>query len=77
MTKREVLNGFAQIDGFISPDELRSRLGLQLDRRSFYSYLIRLSSQGLLERAGARRGQLAYRLTRRGQERLAFFMRQR
>jgi hypothetical protein len=30
MTKREILNEFAQSSGFISPDELRLRLRLAL-----------------------------------------------
>src|SRR5207245_6795016 len=40
------------------------------DRRSVYSYLLRLHRQGLLERKQTRRGTLAYRLTERGRARL-------
>jgi DNA-binding PadR family transcriptional regulator len=75
MTKQQVLNEFAQSNCFISPDEIRFRLHLQLDRRSFYSYLLRLARQGLLERAGTGRGRLVYRLTDRGMTRLEYFQR--
>ncbi len=72
MTKCEVLAAFAQTNEFISPDELRARLRLSLDRRSVYSYLLRLARQGLLERGGMGRGRLVYRLTKRGRARLEY-----
>ena len=73
MTKEEVLRVFAQEARFMKPDEVLSRLGFCLDRRSLYSYLNRLQKQGLLERIPtARRGQLAYRVTDRGRRRLAY-----
>jgi DNA-binding PadR family transcriptional regulator len=74
VTKREVLAEFSKSASPISPDELRFRLKLPLDRRSLYSYLLRLSRQGLLERTEARRGALRYRLTPRGQARLQYFV---
>ncbi len=72
MTKYEVLTAFAQASGFLTPDELRIRLRLSLDRRSVYSYLLRLARQDLLERGGTGRGRLAYRLTERGRARLQY-----
>lgn len=76
MTKLEVLRIFAQIRRFMKPDEVWHQLGRHLDRRSFYSYLDRLKKQGLIERnLNPRRGQLAYRLTQRGQGRLAYLQR--
>jgi DNA-binding PadR family transcriptional regulator len=75
MTKLQVLNEFAQSNCFISPDEIRFRLRSQIDRRSFYSYLLRLARQGLLQRAGKGRGQLVYRLTERGMARLQYLQR--
>ena len=77
MTKYEVLAAFAQTNGFLTPDELRMRLRLSLDRRSVYSYLLRLARQGLLERGGMGRGQLAYRLTERGRARLEYLKQRR
>jgi DNA-binding PadR family transcriptional regulator len=77
MTKYEVLAAFAQANGFLSPDELRIRLRLSLDRRSIYSYLLRLARQGLLERGGRGRGQLAYRLTERGRARVRYLEQRR
>ncbi len=70
MTKREILEFFAQTGGFFTPDELRVRLHWRLDRRSAYSYLQRLARQGLLERG--QWGRLAYRLMRRGRARLEY-----
>ena len=70
MTKREILDFFAQTGGFLTPDQLRVRLHWHLDRRSAYSYLQRLARQGLLERSPW--GRLAYRLTRRGHARLEY-----
>ena len=73
MTKLQVLIIFDQVGRFLKPDEVLARLPSRLDRRSLYSYLGRLRRQGLLERdSRSRRGQLAYRLTPRGQERLAY-----
>jgi hypothetical protein len=73
MTKREVLSVFHGAWGFITPDQVRVRLEPRPDRRSFYSYLLRLARQGLLERRQTRRGTLAYRLTERGRSRLRYF----
>jgi DNA-binding PadR family transcriptional regulator len=76
MTKQDVLAIFANSGGFLKPDEARKRLRTSLDRRSFYSYLLRLARQGLLRvRRGNRRGHLAYCLTERGQARLEYFRR--
>jgi len=73
MTKLEVLKIFAQSRRFMKPDEVWDQLGRRLDRRSLYSYLDRLKKQGLVERnLNPGRGQLAYRLTERGQGRLAY-----
>ncbi len=71
MTKREILDLFAQNGGFLTPDQLRVRLHWRLDRRSAYSYLQRLARQGLLERSPW--GRVAYRLTSRGYARLQYF----
>jgi DNA-binding MarR family transcriptional regulator len=76
MTKYQVLAAFARANHLLSPDELRARLGWRLDRRSVYSYLLRLSRQGLLEqRRSPVRGRLAYRLTERGHARMEYFRR--
>jgi DNA-binding PadR family transcriptional regulator len=73
MTKLGVLRIFARVGRFARPDEVWNQLARRLDRRSVYSYLDRLRRQGLLERLpNPRRGQLAYRLTPRGVERLAY-----
>jgi DNA-binding PadR family transcriptional regulator len=77
MTKYEVLTAFAQTSGFLTPDELRIRLRFRPDRRSVYSYLLRLARQGLLERGRTWRGRLTYRLTERGRARLEYLKRQR
>ncbi len=77
MTKYEVLAAFAQTNGFLTPDELRLRLRWSLDRRSVYSYLLRLARQGLLERGGMGRGHLVYRLTERGRARLQYLKQRR
>ena len=75
MTKRDVLAILAKRRDFQKPDEIAVHLP-GWDRRSVYSYLLRLYRQGLLERKpGARRGSLAYRLTGRGSERLDYFRR--
>ncbi len=71
MTKAEVLAIFAHRGGYLKPDDIL--LPSRPDRRSLYSYLLRLQRQGLLERMPAsRRGQLAYRITERGRDRLAY-----
>jgi hypothetical protein len=75
MTKYEVLCAFEASWGFVSPDQVRARINPHPDRRSMYSYLLRLAQQGLLDRTG-RRGTLAYRLTERGLARLRYFERQ-
>jgi DNA-binding PadR family transcriptional regulator len=74
VTKQLVLEIFAQNNNFIIPDQIWAALKRSLDRRSVYSYLLRLKRQGLLEtRANRRRGYLAYRLTERGHARLKYF----
>ena len=71
--KLSVLLIFAEAKGFLTPDQVRSKLQPRPDRRSFYSYLARLWKQGLLERVpNPRRGRLSYRITNRGQERVAY-----
>src|SRR6202162_484833 len=76
MTKEGVLTIFNRSGGFLSPDEVRANLRPYPNRRSFYSYLLRLSSQGLLERRTIGRGSLAYRLTDRGRARLEYLRHQ-
>jgi hypothetical protein len=49
VTKQLVLEIFAQNNNFIIPDQIWSALNRRLDRRSVYSYLLRLKRQGLLE----------------------------
>jgi hypothetical protein len=74
MTKQQVLEIFARRNNFTTPDQIWLGLSRRLDRRSVYSYLLRLKRQGLLEtHADVRRGQLAYRLTARGYARLKYF----
>jgi DNA-binding PadR family transcriptional regulator len=72
MTKSEVLEIFFSGGGFLTPDTVGRRLRQYRRRTSVYSYLLRLSRQGLLERVrvGTR---LAYRLTPRGVARLRYF----
>lgn len=73
MTKLEVLELFARTNGFLAPDRVWLGLQRRLDRRSVYSYLLRLKRQGLLETgANVKRGHLAYRLTQRGLTRLQY-----
>ena len=76
MTKREVLSIFDRAGGFLTPDQVRTKLQPPPDRRSVYSYVLRLNRQGLLERQQTRRGTLAYRLTERGRARLEYLKRQ-
>jgi len=76
MTKAQVLAIFLRSGKFLRPDEVCRQLRPVPDRRSFYSYLGRLRRQGLIERhPHARRGDLAYRLTARGQARLEYLRR--
>src|SRR5271166_6962419 len=78
VTKLSVLQIFAEAKGFLTPDQVCRKLQPSPDRRSLYSYLARLRSQGLLERgANRRRGWLSYRLTGRGEERLTYLRSQR
>ena len=74
MTKLSVLLVFAEANGFQTPDRARGKLQPSPDRRSFYSYLLRLQKQGLLERTpNASRGRLSYRITPRGRARISYF----
>jgi DNA-binding PadR family transcriptional regulator len=74
MSKPEVLEIFARGNSFIAPDHVWLRLNPRPDRRSVYSYLLRLKRQGLLETGpNVRRGNLTYRLTQRGHARLQYF----
>jgi DNA-binding PadR family transcriptional regulator len=73
VTKIEILAIFAAKGDFIAPDDIRDQLRLKPDRRSLYSYLLRLARQGLLERgANRRKGHLTYRLTQRGVDHLDY-----
>jgi len=72
MTKVEVLSIFDRSGGFLTPDQVCRKLQRSPDRRSAYSYLLRLSRQGLLERKQTGRGSLVYRLTERGRARLEY-----
>lgn len=77
MTKLEVLAILAANRDFLVPNDICVQLRPQPDRRSLYSYLLRLARQGLLERApNPRRGRLSYRLTQRGLDRIDY-LRQR
>ena len=73
MTKSDVLAVFAAASRPLRPDEVRWRLRTRLDRRSMYTYLLRLARQGLLKRAHAEWGRLSYALTPRGHARLEYF----
>jgi DNA-binding PadR family transcriptional regulator len=73
MSKREILEMFARSGNFLTPNHVWSGLGRRPDRRSVYSYLLRLKRQGLLETSpDTRRGRLTYRLTERGRARLEY-----
>jgi len=73
MSKREILEIFARLGNFISPDRVWLELKRLPDRRSVYSYLLRLKRQGLLEAGpNRRRGHLAYKVTERGLARLRY-----
>jgi DNA-binding PadR family transcriptional regulator len=71
MTKIEVLEIFYSADRILTPDGVGRRIRRYRRRSSVYSYLLRLSQQGLLERTriGSR---LAYRLTPRGIDRFLY-----
>lgn len=76
MTKLEVLRIFSQVNGFLKPDYVLGQLRPVPERRSLYSYLGRLKSQGLLDRHPiSRRGHLTYCLTERGRTRLEYLRR--
>jgi hypothetical protein len=77
MTKAEVLSIFNRSGRFMTPDEVRGQLRPLPNRRSLYSYVLRLARQGLLERRQTQRGTLAYRLTERGRARLEYLQRAR
>ena len=65
MTKREILEIFAHSGDFLTPDRIWLALQKQLDRRSVYSYLLRLKRQGLLETGpNTKRGHLAVPIDR-------------
>jgi DNA-binding PadR family transcriptional regulator len=74
MTKLEVLGIFHDEDRSLTPDSVGRRIGRYRRRTSVYSYLLRLSRQGLLERTliGTR---IAYRLTSRGMDRFEYLRR--
>jgi DNA-binding PadR family transcriptional regulator len=74
MTKIEVLEIFYSTQRILTPDAVGRRIRQYRCRCSVYSYLLRLSRQGLLERTriGSR---LAYRLTQRGIDRLLYLRR--
>jgi len=60
MSKPEVLEIFARGSSFITPDRVWVALKPRPDRRSVYSYLLRLKRQGLLETGpNVRRGNLS------------------
>lgn len=71
MTKIEVLEIFYSADRILSPDSVGRRIRRYRRRTSVYSYLLRLSRQGLLERTHIG-NRLAYRLTPRGIDRLLY-----
>jgi DNA-binding PadR family transcriptional regulator len=75
MTKSQVLEVFERSHAFITPDQVRLELHPSPDRRSLYTYLLRLLRQGLLESNQGGRGRLAYRLTDRGRKRLEYLRR--
>jgi len=74
MTKLEVLGIFYDADRSLTPDSVGARIRRYRRRTSVYSYLLRLSRQGLLERTrvGTR---LAYHLTPRGEDRFVYLRR--
>ena len=77
MTKYQVLAIFAESASFLKPDDIWLKLRLRPDRRSVYSYLLRLRQQGLLDRGyGPGSGRLRYGLTARGRKRLEYLRQQ-
>ena len=72
MTKIKVLTIFAATAQFMTPDDVRKSLREYRYRSSVYSYLSRLHRQGLLERDDERWRRVAYRISSRGIQRLAF-----
>ena len=73
MTKLSVLLIFAEAKTVLTPSQICHKLRLGPDLRSIYSYLSRLQAQGLLERGPNRcRGHLTYRITEKGQKRIAY-----
>ena len=78
LTKLSVLQIFAEAKSFLTPDQVCGKLQPSPDLRSLYSYLARLRGQGLLERApNPQRGCLSYRLSSRGEERIAYLRAQK
>ena len=71
MTKIEVLEIFHSANRILTPDGVGRRIRRYRRRCSVYSYLLRLSRQGLLERTYIA-SRLAYRLTPRGIDRLLY-----
>ncbi len=71
MTKREVLEILCAYAHPLTPDAVRRQLRGFHYRCSVYSYLFRLHKQGLLRRTRIQ-GRIAYAISPRGMERLAF-----
>ena len=69
--KSRVLELFAINQRLLTPDSVRRRLQGNRQRSTVYSYLSRLSRQGLLELV--QRKPVAYRITQKGIARLKFF----
>jgi len=72
MTKQEVLEIILRSGRCVTPDSVCRRLRGFHHRCSVYSYLFRLHKQGLLLRQTVH-GRIAYQISQRGIERLAFF----
>jgi len=74
MNKKFVLETFANRSFPLRPDDLREICLSHYARTSVYAYLLRLAKQKLLERmlVGKR---IAYRITKRGMERLEYLKR--
>ena len=73
MSKQEVLQIFFENARPLTPDEVCRQLRGFHFRSSVYSYLFRLHKQGLLLRQTLY-GRVAYQISRRGIERLLFFL---
>ena len=71
--KRQTLAIF-QERGWMNPATFAALSGMR-PKRGVYSYLSRLWSWGLLERKRSARGLILYRLSARGEERLAWLRR--